>query len=765
MRIHSVRVLVTIGALSGLLACSGGGGSAPGGSSGMAAQGGNSGIAGVSGAPGNGGGPGIGGAGIGGGGGGGMTGMGGAGGGSVDACAAVPSPCDPNAACTSTLSGFACACRAGYAGDGLTCADVDECATNDGGCDAHATCTNTPGSHTCACQTGFSGDGVTCADLDECATNNGGCSANAICSNTAGSRICTCKGGFSGDGVTCADVDECAKQTSGCLSGDTCTNTVGSFMCGTCPAGYTSGGGGCVDIDECAAGTDICSAHATCTNGAGTYGCACNPGFTGDGIVCGACTTGCPAGKYVSAACTATTNTACATCSVCATGKYLTAACTGVSDTVCAACDAHCTTCTGAGACTACAAGYLLKAGACVLPPVTCMTIHLAGSTMPSGVYQVDPDGGSRDNAFAAYCDMTTDGGGWMKILQYHDMPYTPSAAAVGDIAVPDTMAMAKLADGNVNSLRNLSVFREYRLQGDLTPKKLFIKSSATWDDTARAEGLAAAPTMLECEDTTNCAYQVVTSAQPTIDSNNGSPILAANNQDRYFTDFNGNPECYTYPVAGRCYTAGADVSHPLIPNLSIWARELPAATDGLMVYTLDEGTGHDVHDTSGDALDASIYLATWTTGHLGGGLLGSMRTNDAVPATDAVTVSLWVRRDGTGAGYPRILSWYGDGLDLADVASSDKLGVYTSVLGWKTIGTSFGTGFHHVAVTGGSGTVTVYFDGAQVYTTALNLNLFGQLSIGTRWDGVESWNGAFDQVRVYDRALTADEILKLAHE
>ena len=63
------------------------------------------------------------------------------------------------------------------------------------------------------------------------------------------------------------------------------------------------------------------------------------------------------------------------------------------------------------------------------------------------------------------------------------------------------------------------------------------------------------------------------------------------------------------------------------------------------------------------------------------------------------------------------------------------------------------------MAVTGREGTVTVYFDGAQVYTTALNPSLFGQMSIGTRWDGVESWNG------VYDRALTADDMRKLAHE
>ena len=187
--------------------------------------------------------------------------------------------------------------------------------------------------------------------------------------------------------------------------------------------------------------------------------------------------------------------------------------------------------------------------------------------------------------------------------------------------------------------------------------------------------------------------------------------------------------------------------------------------SDGIILYPLDEDSGTAVGDTSGNALDATVISGSWTPGHTGSGLLGSFRTDGAVPATDAVTVSLWVRRDGVGTGYPRILSWDNDGLDLADFAAGDSLGVYTSVLGWQNTGASFGTGFHHVAVTAGAGTLTVYFDGVQTYTTPLTINLGGQMSIGTRWDGVESWNGAFDQVRVYDRMLSAAEIAALAQE
>jgi len=135
--------------------------------------------------------------------------------------------------------------------------------------------------------------------------------------------------------------------------------------------------------------------------------------------------------------------------------------CGATTDTVCASCGVHCDVCVNNSVCTTCATGYALFGSGCVPTGPSCLAIHTANPAAPDGVYQLDPDGGSSSNAFFAYCDMTTDGGGWMKILQYTDAAYTPSAAAVGNIAVAGIGAMAKLADVNVNSLASLTTYRE----------------------------------------------------------------------------------------------------------------------------------------------------------------------------------------------------------------------------------------------------------------------------------------------------------------
>jgi hypothetical protein len=99
--------------------------------------------------------------------------------------------------------------------------DVDECLTANGGCDAHASCANTDGGRACACNAGYVGDGVTCAD--PCATNNGGCGANQTCAVVDQKVACACKPGYlpDPDAGGCY-ADPCAVNNGGCGANFTC---------------------------------------------------------------------------------------------------------------------------------------------------------------------------------------------------------------------------------------------------------------------------------------------------------------------------------------------------------------------------------------------------------------------------------------------------------------------------------------------------------------------------------------------------------------
>jgi hypothetical protein len=47
------------------------------------------------------------------------------------------------------------------------------------------------------------------------------------------------------------------------------------------------------------------------------------------------------------------------------------------------------------------------------LAPPSCKALHDANPALPSGIYEINPDGVGGDPPIMAACDMTTDGGGW----------------------------------------------------------------------------------------------------------------------------------------------------------------------------------------------------------------------------------------------------------------------------------------------------------------------------------------------------------------
>lgn len=53
-------------------------------------------------------------------------------------------------------------------------------------------------------------------------------------------------------------------------------------------------------------------------------------------------------------------------------------------------------------------------------PGLSCIHIKNNRVAAPSGIYWIDPDGSGGVDKFPVYCDMYTDGGGWMLVMSYH---------------------------------------------------------------------------------------------------------------------------------------------------------------------------------------------------------------------------------------------------------------------------------------------------------------------------------------------------------
>ena len=110
--------------------------------------------------------------------------------------------------------------------------------------------------------------------------------------------------------------------------------------------------------------------------------------------------------------------------------------------------------------------GYC-QGGKCLPPPASCLALQTAAPGVRSGVFHLDPDGsGGPGVPFAAWCDQSSQGGGWTLVLKgspttqtfIYDSPqwFSPSVLGAGSPGYDDTEA--KLASYAHLPLKELRV-------------------------------------------------------------------------------------------------------------------------------------------------------------------------------------------------------------------------------------------------------------------------------------------------------------------
>lgn len=209
---------------------------------------------------------------------------------------------------------------------------------------------------------------------------------------------------------------------------------------------------------------------------------------------------------------------------------------------------------------------------------------------------------------------------------------------------------------------------------------------------------------------------------------------------------------------------------------------------DGLVLYLpFDEGKGDVTADLSGNHHDGKIEGAEWVEGKLGKAL--SFNGKDSfvkVPfsedfiITDAITLGAWVR-----ANVPFDPIWrevinacnslYGPYLLTTGAGSLEEFGLTLSgSWNWLQSNKPLEPVFHHIVGTYDGDKMHVYFDGELDDGEGDLPSEGGEIDeppeegifIGHDYagelDGPNWWDGIIDEVVIYNRALSEDEVAEL---
>lgn len=194
--------------------------------------------------------------------------------------------------------------------------------------------------------------------------------------------------------------------------------------------------------------------------------------------------------------------------------------------------------------------------------------------------------------------------------------------------------------------------------------------------------------------------------------------------------------------------------------------------------YNFNEGSGATVTDRSGNGNTGTIFQAAWNTTGRTGGSLTFDGSNDYVSIADAasldlttgMTVEAWVYQTRTSGWNTVLLKENGGDLayGIYSREATNRPSAWIRGTGQATSTTAPGTtaltrnAWRHLAATFDGTTLRFYVDGVQVGSQPFSGSVAvssGPLKLGGNAIWGEFFGGRLDDVRVYNRALTAPQI------
>ncbi len=207
------------------------------------------------------------------------------------------------------------------------------------------------------------------------------------------------------------------------------------------------------------------------------------------------------------------------------------------------------------------------------------------------------------------------------------------------------------------------------------------------------------------------------------------------------------------------------------------------AAGEPVAHWRLDEGTGTSVFDEGPRTVTGSFMTPnpTWTTDvapvsfsnpyalkfeSTGDGVQFAWPSALNFTGTEERSFSFWYKptADGeTAAGnYDRIMSWTGDAFEIAGTYGNvavHRLAFYDG--SWRDTGYDLTVGtWYNITFTYDGTNVKLYVAGVEKFSgTSGGRDIGDTLYIGVRHTGDEGINGIIDDIRIFDYALTTDQI------